>query len=490
MRSDLVVIGGGPAGMAAAATALAGGLRVTLLDSGRTLGGQYWRHPAPGSVPTGDHLHHDLTTYRALVDVLDAHRVAGTLDLLLSHHVWTAVADEDGFAVHVLDRSGTAGSEVAEVIRGRQLVIATGAFDRQLPFPGWDLPGVFTAGGLQALLKGNGVAAGSRVVVAGTGPFLLPVATAVADSGARVLAVCEANSPTRWGRRVGAVVRSPAKAIEGAGYAVALARHRIPVRTSTVVVAAHGQARLEAVTLAAVDGVGRVRPGTERRVVVDALGVGWGFVPQLDLAITLGCRLLEWVDGNHVAEVDAGQRSSVAGVLVAGELTGIGGAALALREGQLAGESVLADAGRPPATAPARLVQVRREVERLRAFARAMAEAHPVPQAWTTWVQDDTIACRCEEVPAGRVRAAVAAGASDARQVKQLTRAGMGWCQGRMCGYAATCLAHEGPDGPGDRRPVDGGPTAYAPVERLVATPIPLGALAAAEFEAKGNSAM
>ena len=312
MRSDLVVIGGGPAGMAAAATALAGGLRVTLLDSGRTLGGQYWRHPAPGSVPTGDHLHHDLTTYRALVDVLDAHRVAGTLDLLLSHHVWTAVADEDGFAVHVLDRSGTAGSEVAEVIRGRQLVIATGAFDRQLPFPGWDLPGVFTAGGLQALLKGNGVAAGSRVVVAGTGPFLLPVATAVADSGARVLAVCEANSPTRWGRRVGAVVRSPAKAIEGAGYAVALARHRIPVRTSTVVVAAHGQARLEAVTLAAVDGVGRVRPGTERRVVVDALGVGWGFVPQLDLAITLGCRLLEWVDGNHVAEVDAGQRSSVA----------------------------------------------------------------------------------------------------------------------------------------------------------------------------------
>ena len=119
-----------------------------------------------------------------------------------------------------------------------------------------------------------------------------------------------------------------------------------------------------------------------------------------------------------------------------------------------------------------------------------MAEAHPVPQAWTTWVQDDTIACRCEEVPAGRVRAAVAAGASDARQVKQLTRAGMGWCQGRMCGYAATCLAHEGPDGPGDRRPVDGGPTAYAPLERLVATPIPLGALAAEEFEAKGNSAM
>ncbi|HQK31610.1 MAG TPA: FAD-dependent oxidoreductase, partial [Phycicoccus sp.] len=182
--ADLIVVGGGPAGMAAAATALAGGLRVALVDAGASLGGQYWRHPAPGSVAAGDHLHHDLGTYRALVAQLESHR-PDRLDLRLSHHVWTMTATPEGFAVHVLDRSGPVGSETALTLHATRLVLATGAFDRQLPFPGWDLPGVFTAGGLQALLKGNGVAAGSRVVVAGTGPFLLPVATAMADAGAR-----------------------------------------------------------------------------------------------------------------------------------------------------------------------------------------------------------------------------------------------------------------------------------------------------------------
>ncbi|HRA45425.1 MAG TPA: NAD(P)/FAD-dependent oxidoreductase [Phycicoccus sp.] len=513
---DLIVVGGGPAGMAAAATALAGGLRVALVDAGASLGGQYWRHPAPGSVAAGDHLHHDLATYRALVAQLALHR-PDRLDLRLSHHVWTMTATPEGFAVHVLDRSGPVGSETALTLHATRLVLATGAFDRQLPFPGWDLPGVFTAGGLQALLKGNGVAAGSRVVVAGTGPFLLPVATAMADAGARVVEVCEANSPTRWARHPGAVLRSPGKLAEGAAYAVALARHRIPLRTSTVVVAAHGDAQLEAVTLASVDGTGRVRDGSQRRVAADAVGVGWGFVPQLDLAVTLGCRLVESEDGNPVVGVDDGQRSSVPGLLVAGELTGVGGAALALREGQLAGESVLRDAGLSSATPPSRLRAVSREVLRLRAFARAMRLAHPVPAAWTTWLSDDTLACRCEEVPVGRVRAAVSEGASDARQVKQLTRTGMGWCQGRMCEFAAQCLATEGSKGgtkgaPGMREadsatgstayPSDGSrpgavPSSHvvavpspterlvaAPIrtERLVAAPIPLGALASPPF--------
>ena len=499
---DLIVVGGGPAGMAAAATALAGGLRVALVDAGASLGGQYWRHPAPGSVAAGDHLHHDLGTYRALVAQLESHR-RDRLDLRLGHHVWTVTATPDGFAVHVLDRSGPVGSEMATTLHATRLVLATGAFDRQLPFPGWDLPGVFTAGGLQALLKGNGVAAGSRVVVAGTGPFLLPVATAMADAGARVVEVCEANSPTRWAPHPGAVLRSPRKIAEGASYAVALARHRIPLRTSTIIEAAHGVDRLEAVTLASVDGAGRVRDGSQRRVAVDAVGVGWGFVPQLDLAVTLGCRLVASEDGNRVVAVDEGQRSSIPGLLVAGELTGVGGAALALREGQLAGESVLRDAGHSSATPPSRLRAVSREVLRLRAFARAMRLAHPVPAAWTTWLSDDTLACRCEEVSVGRVRVAVSEGASDARQVKQLTRTGMGWCQGRMCEFAAQCLATEGSkDGreghaamagvdsatgstayPSGGSQLGAGPSSPAgavsnPSERLVAAPIPLGALA------------
>ncbi|MFE2457482.1 NAD(P)/FAD-dependent oxidoreductase [Streptomyces sp. NPDC059402] len=465
--ADLVVVGAGPAGMAATATALAGGLRVVLVDSGTALGGQYWRHPPEhgrAALPTDD-LHHGLREYRALCRALTAHRATGRLDLRLEHHAWSAVREGDGFAVHVVDRRA-APRETAGVLRAPRLLVATGAYDRQLPFPGWDLPGVLTAGGLQALLKGGGVAAGSRVVLGGTGPFLLPVAAGLAARGVEVVAVCEAAHPSAWLRRPGPLLRNPAKWVEGAGYAAVLARHRVPVRPRTAIVAAEGGERVTSVRIASLTPDGRPRPGTERRVEVDAVGVGWGFAPQLDLLVPLGCALADSADGNAVAVVDAGQRTTVPGLYTAGETCGVGGAALAVNEGRLAARSVLTDsaAGVGHVRVNRRLAAVRSAVARQRAFARAMALAHPVPPAWSSWLTDETVVCRCEEVTAGAVRTARADGAHDHRQVKQLTRAGMGWCQGRMCGPAVHCLtARE---------------RAYEPAERLVATPVTLGALA------------
>ncbi|WP_031035550.1 NAD(P)/FAD-dependent oxidoreductase [Streptomyces sp. NRRL F-5650] len=470
---DLVVVGAGPAGMAAAATALAGGLRVVLLDSGTALGGQYWRHPpehARAAVPTDD-LHHGLGRYRALCRALAAHRAAGRLDLRLAHHAWAAVREGGGFAVHAADRRD-APRETAVVLRAPRLLVATGAYDRQLPFPGWDLPGVLTAGGLQALLKGGGVAAGSRVALGGTGPFLLPVAAGLAARGVEVVAVCEAAHPRAWLRHPGPLLRNPGKWAEGAGYAATLARHRVPVRPRTAIVAAEGGERVTAVRIASLAPDGSPRPATERRVEVDAVGVGWGFAPQLDLLVPLGCALTGSADGNAVAAVDAGQRTTVPGLYTAGETCGVGGAALAVNEGRLAAWSVLADSGAAaPATANRARTAVRSAVVRQRAFARATALAHPVPPAWSAWLTDETVVCRCEEVTAGAVRTARTDGAHDHRQVKQLTRAGMGWCQGRMCGPAVHCLTARGRG------------RAYEPAERLVATPVTLGALAGLDEE-------
>lgn len=143
----------------------------------------------------------------------------------------------------------------------------------------------------------------------------------------------------------------------------------------------------------------------------------------------------------------------------------MGGAALAVSEGRLAAESILADIGAPPVLGRQRLAAVRAAVASQRAFGRALGLAHPVPPAWSSWLTDDTVVCRCEEVSAATVRSACSdGGAQDHRQVKQLTRAGMGWCQGRMCGPAVHCLtSHE---------------RAYTPAERIVATPVTLGALA------------
>ncbi|MEU5719243.1 NAD(P)/FAD-dependent oxidoreductase [Streptomyces sp. NPDC020403] len=463
---DLVVVGAGPAGMAAAAAAVAGGLRVVLVDSGTAVGGQFWRHPpehARAAIATKD-LHHGLRRYRVLCDALAAGRAAGLLELRLAHHVWSVVREHGGFAVHTVDRRD-APRERAVVLRAPRLLVATGAYDRQLPFPGWDLPGVLTVGGLQALLKGGGVAAGSRVALGGTGPFLLPVAAGLAARGVDVVMVCEAADPRAWLRHPGPLLRNPGRWAEGAGYGAAFARHRIRILPRTAIVGAEGGARVTSVRIASLTSDGRPRPGTQRRVDVDTVGVGWGFTPQLDLFLPLGCALAASADGNSVVAVDDGQRTTVPGLYAAGEACGVGGAALAVGEGRLAAASVLADAGAAPVLSRRRLGAVRAAVARQRAFARAMGLAHPIPPAWPSWLTDRTVVCRCEEVTAGTVRAACAdGGAHDHRQVKQLTRAGMGWCQGRMCGPAVHCLtAHQ---------------QAYVPAERLVATPVTLGALA------------
>ncbi|MER5987917.1 FAD-dependent oxidoreductase [Streptomyces sp. NPDC001787] len=463
---DLVVVGAGPAGMAAAATALSGGLRVALVDSGAALGGQFWRHPprqAREAIPTAD-LHHGLREYRALSATLSAHARTGRLTLLLNHHAWSAVREGDGFTVHAVDRS-RAPEETAVSLHAPALLVATGAYDRQLPFPGWDLPGVLTIGGLQALLKGGGVAAGRRVVLGGTGPFLLPVAAALAARGAEVAAVCEAASPSAWLRHPVPLLRNPAKWAEAAQYAGTLARHRVPVRTRTAIVGAEGDGRVAMVRVASLDADGTPLPGTERRIEADTVGVGWGFAPQLDLLVPLGCSLADAGDGTMAAAVDDGQRTGVPGLYAAGETCGVGGAALAVNEGAIAAVSVLTDLRAPGLPNVRRLAAKRAAVARHRDFARAMAQAHPLPPAWSAWLTDDTLVCRCEEVTAGAVRAAHADGsASDHRQVKQLTRAGMGWCQGRMCGPAVHCLVAR--DQP------------YASAERLIATPITLGGLA------------
>lgn len=464
----VVIIGAGPAGLACAATLLESdaAVHVTVVDAGSGPGGQYWRQPAPSDDPAGvrpetlRELHHDVGTFEALRSRLDAGRRSGRADLLVEHQVWTVVSRGDGFVVHAVDRSSGPGRERRVEVAADVLVIATGAHDRSLPFPGWDLPGVMTAGGLQALLKSGDVAAGARVAVGGTGPFLLPVAAGLARHGSTVVGVFEANSPLRWARELRAVAANAAKLREGGEYALALLRHRVPVHTRSMIVEAHGRDRVEAVTVARLDRTGRPVAGSDRRISVDAVGVGWGFSPQLDLAVTLGCELAPDASGTPVVHVDEWQRTSRPGVFAAGETCGVGGAALAVAEGRLAAYGLLR--GRDVGTSGV-VTRLRGGIARMRAFAAALHRAHPVPSGWVETLRPDTIVCRCEEVSVVSVRHAVTdRGANGSRQVKQLTRAGMGWCQGRVCGYAVDLFAQGGP---------------AAPSERLVAAPVPLGLL-------------
>lgn len=481
---DLCVVGAGPAGLAAALTAATGGLRVVVIDGGTTPGGQFWRQPARDSDRNGRaHLFHDLPAYDRMRDAWESRLAHGGITYLPRHEVWTlersgASLFTAQFTAHALAADGS-----GHAVTARALVLAPGAYDRQVPFDGWELPGVFTAGAAQALLKEHGSAIGQRVVVAGTGPFLLPVATGLAASGVTVLGIHDANGPSGWAhhRSLVPLARSPSKVTEAAGYARDLARYRIGFHPRSAVVAAHGDRGVEAVTLARVDGEGRAIPGSEETVEVDALAVGWGFTPQLELPLAVGCRTRFDVDGSLVVQVDDRQESSAPGVYVAGEATGVGGAELAAVEGELAGLAAVASSwheGDPatnlsraggPQTKRGRYLRRRRHA--LRGFAAALQRAYPVHPGWTERVSDPTLVCRCEEVPVSRLRHAVTElGASDVRTAKLFARPGMGWCQGRVCGFATEQLVASWTGRAPD-------PAGLA--ERPVAAPVPLGVLAA-----------
>ncbi|MEV5387546.1 FAD-dependent oxidoreductase [Streptomyces sp. NPDC052721] len=457
-RPRLAVVGAGPAGLAAALAAAARGVRVTLVDAADQAGGQFYRQPAAAlGARRPQALHHQWRTWERLRDGLDRHRAAGRISHLTDHHVWCVGRDRasGAFAVHAL--LGPA-QEDGVTVHADAVLLATGGYERVLPFPGWTLPGVVTAGGAQAMLKGGLVLPGRTAVVAGTGPLLLPVAAGLATAGARVAALVESAGPAALLHRASALAAQPGKLAEGAGYAARLLRHGVRALARHTVVAAHGTDRLEAVTVAALGRDGRLRPGSARRLPCDTLAVGHGMLPHTDLAETLGCTL-----SGAAVRVDAEQRTDVPGVWAAGEATGVGGAALALAEGHIAGRSA---AARLHGTAPdpRDWAAAARARTRLRAFATALDAVYAPPAGWADRVPDETVVCRCEEVTAGEVRGAVGSlGAGDLRTVKLLTRAGMGWCQGRMCAPAVAGLTGCPPD----------------PGRRPFARPVPLGVLAA-----------
>jgi NADPH-dependent 2,4-dienoyl-CoA reductase/sulfur reductase-like enzyme len=416
---DVIVVGAGPAGLAAAATAVQAGGSVALIDAGAESGGQYWRGAA-GAAPGSR-----VRAYDALVAEL-----AGVTQLPL-HWVHTITNESGRWRLDCTVGPEPRAAHTAVSVHGSRLILATGAYDRQLPFPGWDLPGVLTAGGVQALLKGHGVLAGRSIVVAGTGPFLLPVAAGLVKAGAQVPAVLEANSPMGFAAHPRAVLASGRKVAEAARYAGVLARSRTPYRHRHAVVEAIGDGRVEAVRVARLDSSGRVA-GPVRTVACDVLAVGWGFTAQLELLLQVGCGSTLGADGGLVVAVDRDQHTDVGNVWAAGEPTGIGGSDLAVVEGRIAG---LAATGR---AVPAELYARHR---RLRRFADALHAVHPVPAFLINDLPDSTTVCRCEEVTAGSVReAANEFGATDTRTVKLLARTGMGWCQGRVCGYATAQL--------------------------------------------------
>ncbi|MFM7245752.1 MAG: FAD-dependent oxidoreductase [Planctomycetaceae bacterium] len=404
---DVLVIGAGPAGIAAACEAAEAGLRVVVVDDNPAVGGQIWRGGPGGASRDAQPWFERLATSGA-----EVHGATALIDVR---------PHDDG---PPLIRTRSPAGVVSW--RPRGVILATGSRERFLPFPGWTLPGVVGAGALQALVKQGLDVRGRRIVIAGTGPLLLAVAKLLVDSGGEVVAVAEQAPLLRLAGFALLLTTRPGKLVQALG----IRRTIGPVlATGTFPVAVRpGEGGSLIVTLASGP------PGAERRreLSCDVLACGFGLVVNLEVARAVGCRVC-----CGTVAVDEFGRTSAPAVWAAGECTGMGGVDKSLVDGRLAGLSV---AGRHDLAA--RLLPAARGWRR---FAAGLERTFELDRRLAALALPDTIVCRCEDVAAGRL-----ACHRSWREAKLMTRIGMGPCQGRVCGPAAEALFGWSPD---DARP-------------------------------------
>ncbi|HEX4886347.1 MAG TPA: NAD(P)/FAD-dependent oxidoreductase [Casimicrobiaceae bacterium] len=430
---DVAVVGAGPAGLAAAITTSGYGLATIVFDDSPSPGGQIYRAVTTTPVRRPELLGRE---YWRGADLVRPFRSSGA-EYLPGTTVWGIERRPDG-AFDLGVSGGRPGARIGGMFAARSLVVASGALERPLPFPGWTLPGVMTAGALQVLLKASALVPSGRVVLAGSGPLLWQVAWQLGNVGVPIDRVLE-TIPR--GRLAEAMRHAPGFMFSGylaRGLELVRAvRRRTAVVEHVDALEASGAGRVQRVRYA-VDGT-----WTERET--DLLVLSHGVVANVNLPAALGCELV-WNDDKFAYQpvADAWGGTSVESVFVAGDAAGIAGAEAAEARGRLAGLAV--------ANALGRIDAATREAEAAK-WSQALTHAlrgrrfldvlyRPAPAFLQP--EGDTLVCRCEEVTAGAVRDAIRAGAASLHEVKAATRCAMGACQGRSClATAAGLLAAE-----------------------------------------------
>lgn len=435
MSGSVVVVGAGPAGLMAAREAVRRGAHTTLIDEAARPGGQIYRQSASaqGAAKVG------LDTERARKDaVLGAFaEVENQVEYLRGA---TAYSLFPGPELHVAHEGAT------REMRPDVVVLATGVCERAIPFPGWTLPGVVFAGGVQAMIKAHAVRAGDRIVVAGAGPLPVAVAAQLVEAGARVPCVALMNPLRTMLKRPLALWAGRTVVREGMRYLDGLRAAGVEILDRWIPARVEGEGRVERVTLSRHDGDGRPTPHGERRFDCDLLAVNFGFVANSELARMAGADVdFEPHRGGWIPRADDFGRTSAAGVLVAGDGAGLRGAWSAAAEGRIVGAAAaVTSRGEAVDGLRRELADDFAERSRHARFQNAVQESLRIPDGAWSWADSDTVCCRCECVTRGRIERAIADGHTSLNAIKRNTRAGMGWCGGRICAHTLAALSAGG----------------------------------------------
>lgn len=434
-ETELAIVGAGPAGLSAAVMAARLGVHVTLIDEYTQLGGQYLKAQQPASQT-------DVCSAKKQGQVLLEEINHLDVDLRSQTLVWGV----DGL------RLALAGHQGLQWLQPGAVIAATGAREQVIPFPGWTLPGVMTLGGAQILAKAHATSPGKRILIAGSGPLLLALAYELTQLGTPPVAVLEATHLSQWPTYLPSLWGNWERLWEAWIYLRSLLGKRIPYRFGTTVTRAFGENQLEAVVLTRLDSHGRPISGSQETIEVDTLCLGFGFIPNIELTQLAGCEHEFDPDrGGWVPRLNETLETSLPGLFAAGEAAGVGGAAAAMLEGQIAGLAAAQRLGYlSRSELEARVSSLSRTRRRLGGFARTLNTLFWPAAELDAITSDETILCRCEEITAGEVRAAISqiqtspGPGTGLDALKTWTRVGHGLCQGRVCGpVLARIIARE-----------------------------------------------
>ncbi|MCG8637072.1 MAG: FAD-dependent oxidoreductase [Desulfobacterales bacterium] len=452
----IVIVGAGMAGLSAARTLSGHGLDILVIDENPHAGGQLIRRlretPSGGHGPdpmksTGFGLIQSLGQARD-IDWLNRAQVMGIFSgrRLLVHTGQDAAGMQPG------------PGRCREVRAGR-LILAAGARERYLPFPGWTLPGVLSLGAAQILMKSHGVLPARHTLIAGSSPLMMVLASELLSNKGKVTGVVDETAMKKKLAFLPLIRHHWPKLAEGGIYASRMALNRVTQFRGFRIIEAKGRDRFESAVISKINSEGEAMPGTQTRIEAEALAMGYGFVPNIELGIQAGCKteyqadLGGWIIATGTNSIPF--ETSLKNIFAIGELTGIGGAKKSHIQGRLAAMSILAALGKAPAgrqgeTFTRTMAVLRKENNRQQDYARFLNRLTRLPDAAYAAIPDETLICRCESVTMGCIKKRIAQGFDTAGSLKKATRSGMGRCQGRICGPVIfdiiTALTGNAPD--------------------------------------------